>query len=242
MSLPEKKNDKLEPDSVESTESIQFEIRYNPVASSRKQYLLWLAALSIILAMSAFAIFSGNPLPAQALPFLVALTTAALLGWLTLLLLPLTPGKRNLIRLTPEGIAFPSSFAPDLLFRQSRSWNDIAGVLLGTMFVEGKKGIYEYELESAKNKRKVFIYFKSGGHAAIDLTCLTKEDSENLFLAIESWCLDFSRAPIPRQKLEEHYDSFGKNQQNSGKEAALELPQTYTELWEQEMQDHFSAT
>lgn len=242
MSLPEKKNDKLEPDSVESTESIQFEIRYNPVASSRKQYLLWLAALSIILAMSAFVIFSGNPLPAQALPFLVALTTAALLGWLTLLLLPLTPGKRNLIRLTPEGIAFPSSFAPDLLFRQSRGWNDIAGVLLGTMFVEGKKGIYEYELESAKNKRKVFIYFKSGGHAAIDLTCLTKEDSEKLFLAIESWCLDFSRAPIPRQKLEEHNDSFGKNQQNSGKEAALELPQTYTELWEQEMQDHFSAT
>lgn len=229
MSLPEK-----------TSEDYEFEIKYEPV--SRKRYLLRLAVLTFILFLCACGFFSGTSLPAQALPLFIAFTTTVLLGWLTLLLLPLTAGQRNLIRLTSEGLAFPSSFAPDLLFRQSRKWNDIAGVLLGTMFVEGKKGTYEYELESAKNKRKVFIYFKSGGHATIDLTCISKEDSEKLFLAIESWCLDFSRAPIPRQKGEDHDDSSGKFQQNSGREAVLEMPQTYTELWEQEMQDHFSAT
>lgn len=152
-----------------------------------------------------------------------------LLGFLTFLLAEVCRHDRLVI--SRKGLAFPVFLAPDLLFRRKRSWDDIANIMLGSMLMHDKKGSYEYELEEARDKRKLFIYFKSGGHACLDLTKMPKKNQERLFMAIEDWCISCSRAPVSREISE-------RGVINKGKDESL----TYTKLWEEELESHFSHT
>ncbi|HEY9772176.1 MAG TPA: serine/threonine-protein kinase [Planktothrix sp.] len=132
-----------------------------------------------------------------------------------------------------NSINLPLFMAPAMLFRLRRSWGDVANVCIGAMLRQDKKGYYEYELESTSHKRMLFIYFKSGGHAAIDLTKIPRKTEEIIFKAIEPYCLTTSRTPSGKL-------ARSKRKQGANQEAAP--PATYTQLWEDELQAHFSAT
>jgi tRNA A-37 threonylcarbamoyl transferase component Bud32 len=131
-------------------------------------------------------------------------------------------------------VTFPLFLAPNLLFRRKRSIDDICNVLLGAMLLEDKKGTYEYELERAKDKKRLFIYFKSGGHVALDLNKMPRESVELLFKKMEDFCIECSRAPKP--------DENRKSKKAKAKPSGEQKPPTYTQMWEDDMNAHFSAT
>jgi tRNA A-37 threonylcarbamoyl transferase component Bud32 len=139
--------------------------------------------------------------------------------------------RYDILVISEKGIKFPIAMAPGLLFRRRRPWEDVANILLGSMLMHDKKGAYEYDLEAARDRKKLFIYFKSGGHATIDMNRMPKESVEKLFSAVESWCLSSSRVPPPTKPRQ-----------------PKKLTQTqldnlsYTQMWEEELQSHFSAT
>jgi tRNA A-37 threonylcarbamoyl transferase component Bud32 len=131
-------------------------------------------------------------------------------------------------------VTFPLFLAPNLLFRRKRSMDDIGNVLLGAMLLEDKKGTYEYELERVKDKKRLFIYFKSGGHVALDLNKMPRESVELLFKKMEDFCIECSRAPKP--------DENRKSKKPKEKAPVQRQPLTYTQMWEDDMNAHFSAT
>ena len=153
-----------------------------------------------------------------------------LLGFLTFLLAEICRHDRLVI--SKDGISFPVFLAPDLLFRRKRTWDDIGNIMLGAMLRQDKKGVYEYELEEAKDKRKLFMYFKSGGHVCLDLTKMPKRNQEKLFQAIEDWCISCSRAPQTGQMREVRKRLTAK------KDEAV----SYTRLWEEQLESYFSHT
>ena len=136
--------------------------------------------------------------------------------------------RYDTLTISERGIKFPIALAPGLLFRRKRTWDDIADILLGSMVLHDKKGAYEYDLETAKDRKKLFIYFKSGGHATIDLNRMPKESVEKLFSAVESWCITSSRVPPPAK------------QRQPKKLSQKQLDAiSYTQMWEEELQSHF---
>ncbi len=154
-----------------------------------------------------------------------------LLGFLTFILAEVCRHDRLVI--SRDGLCFPVFLAPDLLFRRKRSWDDIGNIMIGSMLLQDRKGSYEYELEESKDKRKLFIYFKSGGHVCLDLTKMPKKNQERLFQAIESWCISCHRSPQPGRLKDAQ-----KNSQAQAKDNAL----TYTRLWEEQLESYFSHT
>ncbi len=172
-----------------------------------------------------------------------------LLGFLTFLLAEICRHDRLVI--SKDGLSFPVFLAPDLLFRRKRSWDDIGNIMIGAMLMHDRKGSYEYELEESKDKRKLFMYFKSGGHVCLDLTKIPKRNQERLFQAIESWCITCHRAPQPthikgaKNWIEDYCagETSGsakrKNAQASKKRNA---EFTYTRLWEEQLESYFSHT
>jgi len=152
-----------------------------------------------------------------------------LLGFLTFILAEICRHDRLVI--SKDGLSFPVFLAPDLLFRRKRTWDDIGNIMIGAMLLHDKKGSYEYELEEARDKRKLFIYFKSGGHVCLDLTKMPKKNQERLFQAIESWCISCSRAPQTGEMKKRIKETKNKSE-------AL----TYTRLWEEQLESYFSHT
>ncbi len=202
---------------------------------------LSIAATAITLAATSLVgivLFRMLQLPETILPWCFGLGSVSLVAICAFLLLEKRLANQVSITLREDGITFPFMFKPDLLFRPTREWCDIAHVLVGSMMLREPKGAYEFELEKDKDNRKIFVYFKSGGHAYIDLKRMSKKGAELLFVALESHCLNFSRSP--QLKNEDDDDDMRFIAQQS--QAARELPKSFTELWEQEMQDHFSAT
>ncbi len=147
--------------------------------------------------------------------------------------------KKITIEISREGISFPYMFKPDLLFRTKRSWDDVGNILFSPMVLADQKGTYEYEVEKAKGKsRQISIYFKSGGHATIHLDRIAKEAEQLLFVYLQPLYMDFSRVPIT---LKETDDKRRFIPQKDGPPVEP-APKSITELWEQDMQDRFSAT
>lgn len=142
--------------------------------------------------------------------------------------------RHDQVLLSEEGLYFPLFLGPDLLFRRRRHWDDIGNILLGAMLLEDRKGTYEYELEQAKDKKKLFIYFKSGGHVALDLARMPKESVERIFQSIESWCIACTRSP----QLSHRDDKQALKTVSPVKVDKL----SFTKLWEDELHSHFSAT
>ncbi|HEY9732684.1 MAG TPA: serine/threonine-protein kinase [Drouetiella sp.] len=142
--------------------------------------------------------------------------------------------RHDQVLLSEEGLYFPLFLGPDLLFRRRRNWDDIGNILLGAMLLEDRKGTYEYELEQAKDKKKLFIYFKSGGHVTLDLARMPKESVERIFQSIESWCIACTRSPQLSPK---------DNKQALKTASAVKQDKlSYTKMWEDELHSHFSAT
>ncbi|HEY9786138.1 MAG TPA: serine/threonine-protein kinase [Candidatus Obscuribacterales bacterium] len=216
----------------------EYEISYRTTAH-------WFVpvATATTVAIGAFAIFGAAPYLIPGLPVVrgalyssqlvletfIRCIVLLLLGFLTFLISEIARHDRLVI--SRDGISFPLMLAPDLLFRRKRSWDDIGNILLGAMLLEDRKGTYEYELEESKDKKKLFIYFKSGGHACLDLAKMPKKSVEKLFVAIESWCLSGSRSPLNRDEPKA----------KDGSRPATEVL-TYTQLWEEQLESHFSAT
>ncbi len=199
------------------------------------------AGTALVMAVASIACIVASQLvdmPAFILPVTIPLAIIAFAVICAFITLERDIAKRISIKVCDEGITFPYMFKPDMLFRPMRPWSDIANILLGSMLLNDSKGAYEFDLEKATDSRKLFVYFKSGGHATIDLNRMSKRGAELLFVALESWCLEFSRSPQLRLGDNSDDSRFIAKQANPEKE----IPQSFTELWEQEMQDHFSAT
>jgi tRNA A-37 threonylcarbamoyl transferase component Bud32 len=142
--------------------------------------------------------------------------------------------RNDQVLLSEEGLSFPLFLGADLLFRRKRNWDDIGNILIGAMLLEDRKGTYEYELEQAKDKKKLFIYFKSGGHVSLDLARMPKESVERIFQAIESWCIACTRSP--QMSLE-------RDKAKTATASPVKLDKlSYTKMWEDELHSHFSAT
>lgn len=213
-----------------------FVIPYLPVP---RRVGLSVAAITLLLAISSLGcLIAWNVLglPSELFVACVAVCVASFGAIFGFLALEKKLANEVAIGIEDDGIQFPYIFGPDLLFRTKREWNDIAHVLIGSL--SGRvPGAYEFELEKESDTRhKIFIYFKSGGHAHIDLRRMSKKGYELLFVALEPFCIDYHRAPQVRQDRDDKRFIEGKQQTSS------EAPQSFTELWEQEMQDHFSAT
>lgn len=146
--------------------------------------------------------------------------------------------RNQFIRLSENEIEFSSIFAPNLLFKTKRSWEDVSSVLVGSMVLGSDKSTYEFDLESSENKKKVFLYFKSGGHASIDLTRMDSHGSEALFRNIESKYLDMSRIPVEKLDVDSE-DPFANRDTKSDATDKLE---SYTEIWESGIENQFSST
>ncbi len=196
------------------------------------------SALVILLSPISFttAVLGGN-LVMSHLAFIITetfirMTTILLLGVMTYLTCELA--RHDFLSLSEDYMTFPVFLAPDLLFKRKRSWDDIGNVLLGAMLLQDRKGTYEYDLEEAKDKKRLFIYFKSGGHVSLDLNRMPKKSVDTLFRAIESWCISFSRTPVPSSK----------NRSIGHAPLPAEIPKelrvaTFTQMWEDEMMMHF---
>jgi tRNA A-37 threonylcarbamoyl transferase component Bud32 len=228
MELPERTKDQKN--------SKNFVIPYLPVS---RRAGLSVAAVTLLLAIGSLAclvFWHVFGLPSELFPACVAVCTVSFGAIFGFLALEKKLADEVAIGIQDDGIQFPYMFGPDLLFRTKREWGDIAHVLIGSL--SGRvPGAYEFELEKESDTRhKVFIYFKSGGHAYIDLRRMSKKGHELIFIALEPYCIDYHRAPQLRQNRDEKRFVAGQQQ------ASSEPPQSFTELWEQEMQDHFSAT
>lgn len=216
----------------------EYEISYRTVPN-------WFApAVSVITFSAAIvAIFGAAPYLLPSLPIArgILLSQALvletflrcvvllLLGFLTFLLSE--AARHDSLVISKEGMSFPVLLAPDLLFRRKRRWDDIANILIGSMLLSDRKGTYEYELENSKDKAKLFIYFKSGGHVALDLKRMSKKNVDKLFGCLETWCMSMSRSPQMR-------DAPGRLLEVKRSEEAL----SYTRLWEEQLERNFSAT
>lgn len=236
-------------DEPQTTELLSEEGQAQLPAEQQSEYAIryqtlpdWFAptVCTTIFAIGTFAVFlspvaammvehSILQTPALILEVFIRCVAVLLLGFLAFVMAEV--GRHDCLILTRDGMSFPLMLAPDLLFRRKRSWEDIGNILLGAMLLEDKKGTYEYELEEAKDKKKMFIYFKSGGHVTLDLSRMPKKSVERLFLAIEAWCIECARSP-------QLHDRGNKPVVKPIKKEKM----SYTELWEEELHSHFSAT
>ncbi|MDZ4833199.1 MAG: serine/threonine-protein kinase [Candidatus Melainabacteria bacterium] len=204
---------------------------------------LSIAGTAVILAVSSLiglVLWKFMLLPETIVQWCIVLGAISMASIAIFLLLEKRLSKNVSIMLREDGITFPFMFKPDLLFRPTRDWCDIAHVLVGSMILREPKGAYEFELEKSKDNRKIFVYFKSGGHAYIDLKRMSKKGAELLFVALESHCINFSRSP--QLRVDGDDDDNRRFIPQHPNELEREAPKSFTELWEQEMQDHFSAT
>ncbi len=117
------------------------------------------------------------------------------------------------IRLTPEGICLPPSFAFSMNWRCVRTWSDLAQISVST------------------NGSRLILHFKSGGFAGINTTRLNKEQIEQLALAIEIRAREAARKSPDLALLLECLHN----------EKRLSGNLSYTQIWEDEMNRHFSA-
>lgn len=235
-------------DESQSTEVLEEEAPALPI-EQQGEYAIryqtlpdWFApsVCATIFAIGTFAVFlspvaamiAGHAIlqtPALILEVFIRCVAVLLLGFLAFVMSEV--GRHDCLILTKDGMSFPLMLAPDLLFRRKRGWDDIGNILLGAMLLEDKKGTYEYELEEAKDKKKMFIYFKSGGHVTLDLSRMPKKSVERLFLAIEAWCIECARSP-----------QLHDRNKNPVVKPIKKEKMSYTELWEEELHSHFSAT
>lgn len=194
-------------------------------------------SLSVIFSASSLALMLVPSVPAgSAYVFLETCLRATVVVFLMFIAyLTNEVARHDQVLLSEEGLYFPLFLGADLLFRRRRSWDDIGNILLGAMLLEDRKGTYEYELEQAKDKKKLFIYFKSGGHVTLDLARMPKESVERIFQSIESWCIACTRSPQMTAVKEISPDN--------SKASAVKLDKlSYTRMWEEELHSHFSAT
>lgn len=220
----------------------EFVIRYRtsphwliPVTTTLASAVAFFVVICPMSLIKLLAIPLGTlPMSSSLIMFEICLRALILLILAFLVYVVSESGRHDVIVLSRNGLNFPLAFAASLLFRPKRSWSDIGSILLGAMLVADRTGDYEYELEQAKDKKKLFIYFKSGGHVGLDLNCMSTYAMERLFVAIESWCITYARSPQPfnSKKLA----SISKVGNLSAKNPS------YTQLWDEELQAHFSAT
>jgi len=183
-------------------------------------------------------IFAGPQLSGMALVIAETFIRSLVLLLIAVLLYyTLEMSRHDYLVIDKDSITFPVFLAPDLLFKRRRSWDDVANVLVGIMLLQGRKGSYEYDIEEAKDKKRLLIYFKSGGHASINLNKMSRKSCEQLIGAIEPWCISCTRAPQPRPE-----DQRISIQKPVSETNFLPRSHSFTQMWEDELQMQFSAT
>jgi tRNA A-37 threonylcarbamoyl transferase component Bud32 len=136
---------------------------------------------------------------------------------------------QNKILLRPNeqgGIKFPFHLMPSLLFRTTRRWNDI-----GAVMVVDKEGPDYFE-QSDYDSKELVIHFNSGGHVKLSLAAISLPDLEKFFRASKQWG---STAVFAPELIDMKRKLF------SGPAQPKQLL-SFTTLWEEEMQQHFTTT
>lgn len=116
------------------------------------------------------------------------------------------------ITLNEKGISFPANFLPGLKFKRHRKWSELG------------------RLEAGSDSKLQFKFI-SGGTAEIKLDSFSPEQKEKLLLGLNVWAKNQECQNQIAGLLESMHNTAG-----SGKS------QSYTALWEEQMNRHFSST
>lgn len=140
------------------------------------------------------------------------------------------------LKLSARGISFSKIWKAGLLNRLERSWDDVHSIQLVVysgnkqIFWRGQKIPLRQFLNRAMMPRlapNVLLEFESGGTAEISLGFLQRQQAEQIFRAIEMWG-DTSKFSADIVSLE--------------KSILLEKPQSYTQIWQEDLNERYSGT
>jgi tRNA A-37 threonylcarbamoyl transferase component Bud32 len=177
---------------------------------------LWLLGGAGLLALAAAAWLVGLEDPGMVIG-------AGLLAPLALALLTL---QNKHIRLRQDGMHFPVLLASALHLRTHRSWSDIGAVMLAD--TEGP----DYFETAAVESKELVIHFTSGGSVRLSLADLSVQDLDAFFQASKAWG---STAVFAPELIELKHKLLPGP-------APAPRRLSFTALWEEEMQSHFTAT
>jgi tRNA A-37 threonylcarbamoyl transferase component Bud32 len=188
---------------------------------------LMLALLPILLLASIFIRAFGHY---QSFGFMLL---SAVLFLLTLTpLLVLLRRRYATIKISPTGLSFSKTWRYSLLNRLVRTWDDLHSVQL-VVYHSNKQIHWRGDKLGFKQTMNpgvtpsVVIDFESGGNATINLCFLTRQQAEQLFRAIELWG---------------NTAKFSSDIVSLEKSILLEKPQSYTQIWEEDLNQRYSGT
>ncbi len=144
----------------------------------------------------------------------------------TLLAIAITAfSEHNRIHVSKDGISFPAFLLPALKFRRTRNWSELVSA---DIFVPSD---FNSDTEHDKDRRQLLLTFDSGSCLVLKLNWFTKEDVEQLLLAVELWASNCKRST----NLIE-YQTQIQNQSHGVAKIG------YTQMWEEELSRRFQST
>jgi tRNA A-37 threonylcarbamoyl transferase component Bud32 len=194
----------------------EYVIKYN----AAPQWIVdcfWLSILGLGVLL-AFAWFSGMQASAM-----------SMVGfWVfPLFLILAVTMMQNRIVLRSDGLYFPFHLLPSLLLRTKRRWQDI-----GAVMVVNKEGPDYFE-DADYDSKELVIHFNSGGHVRLQMSAISMPDLDKFFRASKSWG---STAVFSPELIDMKRKLF------TGPGPAQAKLLSFTNLWEEEMQQHFTTT
>lgn len=147
-------------------------------------------------------------------------------------LLLLLRKKSATLTLSPTGLGFSKVWKLSLLNRLERGWDDVHSVQL-VVYAYNKQVVWRGQkrrwpqLTSPRLNPTMILEFESGGTAEINLSFIKREQAEEIFRAFELWG-DTSKFSSEIVSLE--------------KSILLEKPQSYTQIWQEDLNQRYSGT
>ncbi len=162
----------------------------------------------------------GNTIIRPALiPSNIVILVCCSLVFLQMALLGLSAfSEDKYIHISKNGIAFPLSFLFRLRAGRNREWTDLTDVQL-------------IDYGQSKRFNLIALGFNTGELVPLKITCLSKQDLEQLLMAIELWASNCKRSP---ELITYQHDL--QNTSHSGHKKG------YTQMWEEELGRRFTNT
>jgi len=189
--------------------------------------LYWTAGLSTMIVLGLLVLF--GPTHRSCMELLWVFLTLTLLGGVLSSI-----GAQSRLALSSRGIVMPVNMMPDLHFRPSRGWDDIASVGLE----EPPGGLAFSRIKSDLVRRTLRLQFASGGKARIELRRLNERDMRILVGSIAQWC----KGGLNPEFLDLHEALLHSDESRAATTHEEESTATFTQIWEDELCERFAAT
>lgn len=199
---------------------LQINIEYkNRPAKILLSVMTFLFPVWAIVLPAALGLFIGNTIVhSQFLPLMYTV-----IGCLSLIVFMLMGvfitgfAEDKHIHISKDGIAFPLLFILRLKLRRDRNWTELTNAELLDAMHE-------------KKSKRLILGFSSGEIVPLTVNCMSKQDLEQLFLAIELWATNCKRSP--------QLITYQQDLQNAGHNSQ----KGYTQMWEEELNRRFTNT